>query len=147
MWRLGEAQLKAGQIPDAIKTADSAVEAERPIASGTESDLEEHSVLVYLLVLDGRAHAANWEFDRAEELLREARERAELLLPSGEIMGALPWAKAEVALGAFYAGRHRMEEARTCYRQVSELWQHFPDSTDYLDRQKKMTLAMLDSLH
>ncbi len=146
LWRLGEAQLKAGRIAAARETSRMALDAERPIVQDSPADPEEESVMVYVLVLSGRVQIASQDFNEAENLLREACERARTLAASGELMGLLPLAKAETTLGAFYASRHRLDEARDCYQQVDDLWQHFPDNGEYVERQRKASAAMLASL-
>jgi serine/threonine protein kinase len=145
MWRLGEAQLKAGQIREARQTAQLAFNAQS--GADNSNDMEEQSVSIYLLILDGRAHAANRDFVEAESLLRRACTQAEPLVGSGELMGLLPLAKAETILGDFYVSRHRLEDAKTCYKRVNDLWQNFGDKSEYIERQRKASAAVLATLH
>src|SRR5581483_943971 len=108
--------------------------------------LEEQSVYTYLLILSGRAYAAGGDFKKAEDQLHEASKQAELLAASEELMGLLPLVKAESALGAIYTSQHRMEDARLCYKRVNDLWQHFPDDSEYVTRQRKASMSLLAAL-
>jgi eukaryotic-like serine/threonine-protein kinase len=146
--RLGEAQLKTGRVTEARATAQAALNAERPLATSDGAEWnDERSVLVQLLILAGNASAAAGDHGHAEKQMQQAREQAQKIAQSGELTDQIPLANAEQALGAFYAHQHRLEEARACYQSVSELWQHFPESSEYVDRQRVATRELLASLH
>jgi tetratricopeptide (TPR) repeat protein len=142
---LGEAQLKAGRAADARRTAETALAAERPILSAS-ADQEERVLLVQLLILAGNAHAAENDFERAESLLREARQEAQALAARRELANIVPLARAEDALGAFYVHRGRTEEARACFRRLADLWRQFPGPNEYVDRQRSAAERLLASL-
>ena len=146
--RLGEAQLKAGRLTEARATAQEALEAERPLASdGGAEWSDEHSVLVQLLILAGNASAVNRDYRHAEEQFLEARAQAQSIARSGELTGQIPLANAERALGAFYARRHRLEDAHACYQSVIDLWQRFPEASEYLGRERLASREQLGSIH
>ncbi len=146
MWRLGEAQLNAGRTEDALKTVRTALEAEAPIAAANASDLEEQSIFVYLLVLGGKAQTTAGDFKTAEEILQKASRLAKPLAANQELVGILPLVKTQLALAALYTRQHRMEEARDCYQQVKDLWQQFPDSNEYVEKQREKSTTVLASL-
>jgi tetratricopeptide (TPR) repeat protein len=146
--RLGEAQLQAGHVADARASAQSALDAERTIATGKDADWDdEHSVMVQLLLLAGKASAASGDFEHAESRMREAREEAQQIAQRQELTSLIPLVNAEEALGTFYAQRRRIEEARTCYERLIGLWQHFPETNEYVDVQKAISKRWLTSLH
>ncbi len=146
--RLGEAQLKAGRAADARASAQAALDAVRPLAAGNQAELEDDSrILVQVLILSGNASAAAGDFANAESFIREAREEAQKIAHSDELTNLIPLANAEEALGAFYARRRRTEEARACYQRLSQLWQRFPESNEYVDRQRIASERLLASLH
>jgi tetratricopeptide (TPR) repeat protein len=147
MLRLGEAELKAGRVKEALRTAESALAGERPFAGRNAAESDEHVVLVSALRLAGQSNAANGNFDRAESLFREAREEAQLIAKDHQLQNAIPLANTETALGAFYARRHRTQEARICYEHLVELWKNFPEQNAYLDRQRTIADRLLASLH
>jgi eukaryotic-like serine/threonine-protein kinase len=146
--RLGEAQLETGRLAEALATAESALTAERPIAaqSGQQGG-EEHLTLVQALILTGKTNSAVGHWERAESLLQEAREKAQQIAESDELMNAIPLGNADRALGNFYARRGRTEEARACYKELLQLWQRFPEPNEYVVRQKSASQRLLASLH
>jgi serine/threonine protein kinase/tetratricopeptide (TPR) repeat protein len=145
--RLGEAQLKAGRVGEALATAREALEVERRIAAqdnGSSSD--EQRSLFHVLVFAGRAYAASGDLTQGESLLLEAREKAVHRAQDRELADAVPLATAERALGEFYARQLRIDEARACYRRLNELWQSFPDANDYVQIQRSESARLLASL-
>jgi eukaryotic-like serine/threonine-protein kinase len=141
--RLGEAQLKGGQLAEARNSADSALAALREIASQNPDD---HNNLTQAMILAGRTSAATGDLARAESLLREARDESQKSIRPEEVTSLIPLARAQQALGAFYVQRHRTQEARACYQQLVDLWQQFPESNEYVDRQKSASKRLLSSL-
>jgi serine/threonine protein kinase len=144
--RLGEVQLKTGRLADAQATAQSALEAERPLAAAKGGEWDERSELVQVLILAGQTGAAALDFKRAENLLTQAREEAEAISSNGELTSLIPLANAETALGAFYARRRQVEPARSSYERLVALWQHFPDSSEYVEMQRIASQKLLASL-
>jgi len=146
--RLGEAQLMTGRLAEAHATAEAALTAERPIATRTKEEWDdEKSILVRALILAGKANAAVGDYDRAENLLREAREIAQKIAQSGELEYAIPLANADHALGEFYIRSHRIQQARICYEEMVELWQRFPETNQYVSRQTSDSKRLLASVH
>jgi eukaryotic-like serine/threonine-protein kinase len=141
--RLGDAQLKAGQFAGARNSADSALASLREVAAQNPDD---HEGLLRALILAGRASAATGDMARAESLLREARDSAQKFIRPEEVTSLIPVASALQALGAFYAQRHRTQEARICYQQLVDLWQQFPEPNEYVDLQKNVSKRLLGSL-
>jgi tetratricopeptide (TPR) repeat protein len=140
--KLGEAQLKAGQLAQARSTADLALAAEREIAQTPD----ERADLVEALILASNASAATRDPGRAESLLREAGDEAQVIARSQELTNLIPLAAAEEALGTFYVHRHRTQEARECYERLVQLWQKFPESNEYVDNQRTVSQRLLSSL-
>jgi eukaryotic-like serine/threonine-protein kinase len=145
LWRLGEAQLKLGEKTDAIHTARMALDSEAGLTPDS-NDMEEQSVYAYVFILAGRAYAANGELKTAEDFLARAREKAQALGRGGEVMSVLPLVKADRELAALYASEHRVDEARKCYQRVNDLWQNFPENSEYVVLQRKLSLATLTSI-
>jgi len=146
--RLGEAQLKAGRVTEARATAQRALNEERPLASRNGAEWnDERSVLVQVLILAGTTDAAATEYERAEKQMQEAREEGQQIAQSGELTDQIPFTNAQKALGAFYAQRQRVDEARACYQSLVKLWQHFPESSEYVDRERIASKQLLASLH
>ena len=144
--RLGEAQLKAGQVKEALRSAELVRATNRTIASETEAWSQQRAVFVSGLILAGKAHEASRDFERAERLLQEAREEARSIAKDGELESAIPLANADEVLGGFYA-RHRSDQARLCYQRLIDLWQRFPEHSEYVDRKKLAATRLLASLH
>jgi len=142
----GEAQLKANRPVEADRSAQEALEAERPIVARDPAEAEEQATLVQVLILAGETSAANGDLRRAESLLQEAREVAQRAAGDRQLSNLIPLANAERSLGAFYVRRHRLEEARACYQRLADLWQNFPESNDYVDRQRFAAKRLLSSL-
>jgi hypothetical protein len=63
-----------------------------------------------------------------------------------ELTSLIPLANSELALGDFYAHRHRTQEARACYQGLVDLWQQFPESNEYVDGQNASSKRLLLSL-
>jgi len=139
---LGEAQLKAGRLVDARRSADLALAASREVNQAPKDRAE----LVEALILAGNVSAATKDLARAESLLNEARDVAQGLARPEELTNLIPLATAEEALGAFYVRRHRNRDARACYQHLVDLWQHFPESNEYVDHQRTLSSTLLSSL-
>jgi tetratricopeptide (TPR) repeat protein len=147
--RFGEAQLKAGHLKDALITAQTALDAERPIsvqesASGAPGN-EEQRMLVHVLILAGSANAASGNIKQAEGLLTEAREKAFQIAQKRELTNAIPLAIAEQALGEFYSQQRRADEARACYQRLNEIWKSFSETNEYLEIQRAASNQLLAS--
>jgi serine/threonine protein kinase len=140
--KLGEAQLNAGRLAEARSSADLALATSRELAQNPD----ERSNLVRALILAGNTSAATRNLARAESLLREARDGAQEIARSQELTNLIPLATAEGALGTFYLHRHRTREARACYERIANLWQQFPESNEYVDRQKTASKRLLASI-
>lgn len=141
--RLGEAQLKAGRLAEAQSSANSALGAIRDLAAQNPDD---RNNVVHALILSGRTRAAAGNPEQAENLLREARDEAQKMASPDELTTLIPLANVEEALGTFYAHRHRTQEAHTCYERLVSLWQQFPESSEYVDRQRTASKQLLSSL-
>jgi eukaryotic-like serine/threonine-protein kinase len=139
---LGVAQLKAGRSAEARSTADLALAARREMNQTPDDRVN----LVEALILAGKASAATRDPARAESLLHEARDAAQEITRSQELTNLIPLATAEEALGTFYVRRHRTQEARACYERIVNLWQQFPESNEYVDRQRAASKRMLATL-
>ncbi|MEP6534003.1 MAG: protein kinase [Bryobacteraceae bacterium] len=146
MVRLGEAQLAAGQLRDALDSSESALSGVRPLAGKNAAESSEHIVLVSALILAGRTNAASGAAERAETLFHEAREEAKSIARDHELENLIQLANAEKALGDFYAQQRRNVEARACYQRLGGLWQDFGESNEYVDRQKASAARMLASV-
>jgi serine/threonine-protein kinase len=140
--RLGEAQLSAGQLAEARSSADLALAAARELTQTPDG----RGNLLEALILAGKAHAATRDLAVAETLLREARDTAQTIARSQELTNLIPLATAEDALGNFYLHRHRTREARACYERIANLWQQFPESNEYVDRQRTASARLLSSI-
>jgi serine/threonine protein kinase/tetratricopeptide (TPR) repeat protein len=140
--KLGEAQLNAGRLAEARSSADLALTASRELAQTPD----DRGNLVEALLLAGKASAATRDLAHAESLLREARDEAQSIARSLELTNLIPLATAEEVLGTFYVARHRTREARVCYERLANLWQQFPESNEYVDRQKTSSKRLLSSI-
>jgi serine/threonine protein kinase len=140
--KLGEAQLNAGRLAEARSSADLALTASRELAQTPD----DRGNLVEALLLAGKASAATRDLAHAESLLREARDEAQSIARSLELTNLIPLATAEEALGTFYVARHRTRQARVCYERLANLWQQFPESNEYVDRQKTSSKRLLSSI-
>lgn len=141
--RLGGAQLKAGRLAEARSSADSALAAMHEIAAQNPAD---RNNVVQALILAGRTNAASRNLLRAESLLREARDEAQRIARPEELTSLIPLATAEEALGTFYVHRHRTQPAHACYERLVTLWQQYPESNEYVDRQRTSSKRLLSSL-
>ena len=146
LWRLGEAQLKAKAWAEAQRCSQTALEAERLIASRDPTQGEEQAILVQVLIVAGESSAATGDRGHAESLLQEARAIAQRAAGDQQLSNLIPLANAERALGAFYARRHRTVEARACYQRLAGLWQRLPESSEYIDRQRIAAQRLSSSL-
>lgn len=144
--RLGQAQLRAGHLPEARTTAESALDTQQPIADREQESYDERMILVHALILAGEAAAANGHFDRAEDLLQEARGKAQEIAQGKGLIPVMPLAAAESALAKYYHGRRRRAEARACYQRLNELWQNFPEASEYVDLQRAASQKWLKSV-
>jgi serine/threonine protein kinase len=144
--RLGEAQLKAGRVTDAYSLAESALTAQRGISAKSASGSEDRVELVHALILAGQANAVSGNLSRAESLLREASAEAAPIAKRQELPNVIPLARAQQALGAFYGSRRRIQEARACFQELDELWRAFPESIEYVHRQKAASARLLASV-
>jgi tetratricopeptide (TPR) repeat protein len=144
--RLGEAELTAGRVTDARRSAEASLSAERQVARENPAEAAEQRSLIQVLILAGRTSAATRDPQRAENLLREAREEAQRIVKPQGLASIIPLARSEQALGAFYAHQGRTEEARACYQRLAGLWQRFPEPNEYVNRQKAGSARLLTSL-
>jgi serine/threonine protein kinase/tetratricopeptide (TPR) repeat protein len=144
--RLGEAQLKAGRSAEARRTAQMALDGERVLATPAGDDLDERVVRVQILSLAGHAEVANRELRQGESLLLQARDEAAQIADSSELADLVPLANAEKALGEFYVGRAKTDEARSCYQRLAQIWDRFPETNDYVARQRVASKDLLASL-
>lgn len=142
--RLGSAQLKAGRLAEARSSADSALAAMHEIeAQGPE----DRNNVVQALILAGRTNAASRNLPRAESLLCDARAEAQKTARPEELTSLIPLATAEEALGTFYVQQHRAQPAHECYERLVKLWEQFPESNEYVDRQRSNSKRLLATLH
>jgi serine/threonine protein kinase len=141
--RLGEAQLKGGRVAEARGSAESALVANREIVSQSPED---RVGMVEALILAGKASAATGNPVRAESLLRQAQEEAQIIARTDELTSLIPLATAEEALGTFYVHRHRSQPAHACYERLVKLWQQFPESNDYVNAQRIASQRLLSNL-
>lgn len=144
--RLGEAQLKAGRLAEARRTARLALDDDRALAPTTAADAEERVVWVLILMLAGHVEAANGDPRSGERFLLQARDEAAQFADSSELAHLVPLASAEKALGDFYISRARTDEARSCYQRLVQLWDRFPETNDYVSRQRVASKELLASL-
>ena len=144
---LGEAQLKAGRSVEARDSAEAALTAFREITAQNPQDSPDRAELVQALILAGETTAATGSFARAESLLREAREEAQRIARPEELSSLIALSNAEEALGTFYVHQRHSQEARNCYRRLVDLWQDFPESNEYVDRQRTGSKQLLASVH
>jgi eukaryotic-like serine/threonine-protein kinase len=142
-YRLAEALLQAGRTPEAHSTAELVLTDARRNATDPAHDYYDDLNLVRALVLTGRANEVAGDAARAESLLREARDRAAPIAKTPEPPRLISLSRADEALGGFYAHRHRKAEARACYQEMVALWQGYPESNAYLERQIAASKALL----
>ena len=88
---------------------------------------------------------------RLFERMLAALDPAELEAVTGrlrhlDVPVLLVWGTAEEALGTFYLHQHRTREARACYERIVNLWQQFPESSEYVDLQKAASQRLLASI-
>jgi serine/threonine protein kinase len=141
--KLGGAQLQAGRLAQARSSADSALAAMREIGAQNPDD---RNNVVQAMILAGRANAASGNLPGAESLLRQARDEAQKSAKPEELTSLIPLAAAEEALGTFYAHQHRTQPAYACYERLVKLWQQFPESNEYVDRQRSSSRRLLSFL-
>jgi hypothetical protein len=140
--KLGEAQLSAGLLAQARNTADLALATSRQLATNPD----ERTNLLEALILSGQTSAATGDYAKAESLLLEARRNAQEIARSQELTNLIPLATTQEALGAFYVTRHRPQDARACYERLVQLWQDFPEPSEYVDNQRIASQRLLSSL-
>jgi serine/threonine protein kinase/tetratricopeptide (TPR) repeat protein len=133
--RLGEAQLKAGEIAEAHRSAESALDAERAISESAQGT-SDRADLVQALILAAQAMADGRDSASAERLFEEARSEAEQIAHRQGLANLVPLSNTERAAGDFYAQRRRSEDARACYRRLAQLWRDFGGSNEYANRQR-----------
>src|ERR1700722_9036398 len=143
--RLAGVELKAGRLDEAWRAAQLSLDAQRSIPPKGAENWEDRVQLVQTLILAGKISAKSHELERAERLLREARDRAEPIARSQELTQVIPLANAEEALGAFYTSRHQLPEARACYQSALELWQRYPEANEYVDGRRTAARKLLAS--
>jgi tetratricopeptide (TPR) repeat protein len=144
--RLGQAQLKANRMAEACATAESALEAQRPLVSPADESDDQRRFLVLALTLAGETAAAGGQLGHAEDLLREAREEAQKIAQRPGLPRVIPLATAETALANYYRRQRRSSEARACYQRLIQLWQGFPEASEYVDLQRAASEHWLKSL-
>jgi len=142
--RLGQAQLKAHRIAEARATAEATLKEEMPVAQKGQDWDDEHTVLAFLLILAAEANAAGGNLDRAQSLLRDAREKAEAIARRHCLACTIPLARVQEAVGNFYRYR-RQQQARASYRELLQLWQSFPEPSEYVELQKSSSQRLLNS--
>ena len=144
--RVAEALLKSGLLTEARSAAESGLAAQRKLAEKTAPDSEEHMKLVRALIVTGESYARCGDPEGAESLLQEARTVAAPIAQQSAAVNVLLLARAEEALGTFYAPR-RPAEARACYQRLAGLWERLPGPNDYVDQQKAAAARLLASVH
>jgi Flp pilus assembly protein TadD len=145
--RLAEAQLKSGHVAAARGFASSTLAERRSLTAQNQRGSADRTTLVTALILAGETEAAAGSFEIAESHMREAREEAEAIAKNRELTNVIPLAHAEQALGVFYAGRRRTDEARESYRQLAGLWRDFPEANEYVVLQREIAGRLFASLH
>ena len=143
--RLARAQF-AGRFAGARISAESAVTVARSLAVGEAAGPASVQDLTLVLILAGKANAAAGGFERAESMLREARQKAQTVVKQGDLMSVIPLAKSEQALGDFYLTRRRTSEARACYQDLVALWRESVGPSEYAARQRKAAEKLLSSI-
>jgi tetratricopeptide (TPR) repeat protein len=144
--RLGQAELKAGRVKEAMVTIRAALDSERKIAAQNKIGPDEEMIMVHLLTLDSRVNELSGNSGGAEPQLLEAKQRALRMAQNGLLTNVVSLANAEQALGEFYARARRTEEARASYQRLSEIWQRFPENNDYLEMQRAASKRLLASV-
>ena len=146
LWTLGEAQLKAGRLKEAHGSAEAALAVDREIMAQTPPGSEDRAVLVEALLVAAKTSAAIGDPTRAESLLHEAREESKQIARTQELTSLIPLADSERDLGDLYAHQHRTQEERACYQRLVDLWQQFPESSEYVEGQRASSKRLLLSL-
>jgi tetratricopeptide (TPR) repeat protein/predicted Ser/Thr protein kinase len=144
--RLGDAQLKVGQIAEARSTAESALEAAREVFGKSPPGASERSELVQALILAAQTKAAGSGTESAERLFGEARLEAQRIADRQGITNLIPLSNTERAAGDFYVQRQRREDARACYRRLAQLWRLSGNSSEYANRQRSVADHLVKSL-
>jgi tetratricopeptide (TPR) repeat protein len=121
--RLGEAELKAGEIAEARRSAESALDAERAISESAQGT-SDRADLVQALILAAQAMADGRDSASAQRLFEEARSEAEQIAHRQGLANLVPLSNTERAAGDFYAQRQRNEDARACYRRLAQIWRN-----------------------
>jgi tetratricopeptide (TPR) repeat protein/predicted Ser/Thr protein kinase len=144
--RLGEAQLKAGQIAEARRSADSALETAREIFGKSAPGTSERSELVQAMILVAQANAAGRDTASAERLFEQARLEAQQIAQREGLTNLIPLSNTERAAGDFYARHRRSEDARACYRRLAQLWRNSGGSSEYANRQRSAAEHLVQSV-
>ena len=144
--RLAEAEFRAGQMEEAWRFSQSALDAQKSLPPRSEN-LEDPMQLVQTLILAAKISARSGNPQRAEALLREALDRAAPITLGQELTQFIPLADADEALGALYASQQRTDEARACYQKVADLWQRFPETNEYASLRHAAAGKLVASLH
>ena len=144
--RLGEAQLKTGQIAEARRSADSALEAAREMFGKSAPGTSERSELVQALILAAQSKAAGRDPASAERIFGEARIEAQQIAHRQGLTNLIPLSNTERAAGDFYSQRRRGEDARACYRRLAQLWKDAGGSNEYAKRQRAAAEHLVESV-
>ena len=143
---LGEAQLRAGEAAEARRSAETALAARRELAARDGAAAQDPVEVLHTMILDGEAAAAAGDRAAAERVLTEARDQAEKLAQHPAVMNFIPLARVEQALGTLYSRQHRTQEARACYERLARLWQSFPGTNEYVERQRTASKMLLEHM-
>lgn len=144
---ISRAQYAARRFADARRTAERAVEAGRALAGSDRGNSEDKLIVPQSLILAGKASAAAGDLQPAEHSLNQATEESRRIANPHELTSLIPLAQAEGALGDFYAQQHRREDARACYQRLAQLWQSFPNPSEYVTLQKIACARRLAALN
>jgi len=144
--RLGEAQLKAGQIAEARRSADSTLKAVDEVFGKSAPGTNDRSEVVQALILAAQTKAAGKDPASAERLFEEARLDAQRIARRPGLTNLIPLSNTERAAGDFYARRRRREDARACYRRLVQLWKDAGGSNEYANRQRAAAEHLFQSV-
>jgi tetratricopeptide (TPR) repeat protein/predicted Ser/Thr protein kinase len=144
--RLGEAQLTAGEIAEARRSAESALDAQRASSGRSAPGTSDRADLVQALILAAQTKASERDSASAERLFEEAHSEAEQIAQRPGLANLVPLANAERAAGDFYAQRRESENARACYRRLAQLWRNSGGSNDYANRQRATAEHLVESV-
>jgi hypothetical protein len=141
-YQLIDALLKAGEVAEARRVSTAALaETRNFLADDPRGDIGRRR-LVLALVLASEANEAT-DPAGAEKMLQEAQGEAQAIAANHDLTRVIPLAIAERALGAFYLHERRSQDARAHYQALVNLWQSFPGSNVYLDRQRASSGKLL----